>query len=125
MIKFFRRIKQKLIKEGNLKRYSLYAIGEILLVVIGILIAMQLNTWNQKRLNEKEENRILQDISEELQYNLFLQEKGNKIMQEVVKAAESLLVVINKRESRLDTAKIDMDIHKLTLQWMSETYYNI
>ena len=43
MIKFFRKIRQKLINEGNLKRYLLYAFGEILLVVIGILIALQIN----------------------------------------------------------------------------------
>ena len=47
MIKFFRKIRQKLIGEGNLKRYLIYAIGEILLVVIGILIALQINNWNE------------------------------------------------------------------------------
>ena len=52
MIKFFRRIRLKLIDEGNLKKYLVYAIGEILLVMIGILLALQVNNWN----NIKEEN---------------------------------------------------------------------
>ena len=53
MIKFFRKIRQKLIAEGNLKRYLIYAIGEIILVVIGILIALQINNWNENRKNNK------------------------------------------------------------------------
>ncbi|MGB5318748.1 DUF6090 family protein [Eudoraea sp.] len=48
MIKFFRRIRQQLLKENNLSKYLLYAIGEIVLVVIGILIALQINNWNQE-----------------------------------------------------------------------------
>jgi len=47
MIKFFRRIRWKLLDERNLKRYLIYAFGEILLVVIGILIALQINNWNE------------------------------------------------------------------------------
>ena len=48
MIKFFRRIRRKLLDERNLKRYLIYAFGEILLVVIGILIALQINNWNEE-----------------------------------------------------------------------------
>jgi len=48
MIKFFRRIRQKLLRENQFSKYLLYAIGEILLVVIGILIALQINNWNEK-----------------------------------------------------------------------------
>ncbi len=49
MLKFFRRIRLKLLDEGSLKKYLIYAIGEILLVVIGILIALQINNWNEQR----------------------------------------------------------------------------
>ena len=55
MIKFFRRIRQTMIKENKVSKYILYAVGEILLVVIGILIALQINNLNQsKNLSEKE-----------------------------------------------------------------------
>ena len=53
MIKFFRKIRQKLISENKFSKYLIYAIGEIILVVIGILIALQVNNKNQIR-NEKQ-----------------------------------------------------------------------
>ena len=56
MIKFFRKIRQKLIEQQKVRSYLLYAIGEIILVVIGILIALSINNWNEQR---KEQNRLL------------------------------------------------------------------
>lgn len=57
MIKFFRRIRKKLLSENKFSKYILYAIGEIILVVIGILIALQIGNWNNiRRLSD---NRIL------------------------------------------------------------------
>ncbi|TFV95649.1 hypothetical protein E4S40_05355 [Algoriphagus kandeliae] len=49
MIKFFRKIRQDLLSEGKTRKYLKYAIGEIVLVVIGILIALQINNWNENR----------------------------------------------------------------------------
>ena len=65
MIKFFRKIRQKLINEGNLKKYLIYAIGEILLVVIGILIALQINNWNENLKDRKDELNGLIDLKDE------------------------------------------------------------
>ena len=56
MNNFFRRIRQSLLAENKFSKYLLYAVGEILLVVIGILIALQINNWNEfnkERENEK------------------------------------------------------------------------
>lgn len=53
MLRFFRQLRQRLIIESQFSRYLLYAIGEILLVVIGILIALQVNNWNEERKNDK------------------------------------------------------------------------
>ena len=67
MISFFRRIRQKLFDTGNIKKYLLYAFGEIILVVIGILIAVQINNWNEsKKLEEKKQqyyDQLLSDIA--------------------------------------------------------------
>jgi len=52
MIKFFRKIRQRLLTENKFSKYLLYAIGEIALVVIGILIALGINDWNENRKNE-------------------------------------------------------------------------
>ena len=56
MIKLFRNIRKKLLEQGKTANYLKYAIGEIILVVIGILIALSINNWNE---NRKEENRLL------------------------------------------------------------------
>jgi NADH:ubiquinone oxidoreductase subunit 6 (subunit J) len=52
MIKFFREIRQQLLTENRFSKYLLYAIGEIVLVVIGILIALQINNWNEAKKQE-------------------------------------------------------------------------
>jgi len=57
VIKFFRKIRQNLLSEGKTRKYFKYAIGEIILVVIGILIALQINNWN----NENQEKNKLVD----------------------------------------------------------------
>jgi hypothetical protein len=50
LIKFFRKIRQKTLTENKFGKYLTYGIGEIILVVIGILIALQINNWNEERL---------------------------------------------------------------------------
>lgn len=66
MIKIFRDIRQKLISEGKTSKYLKYAIGEIVLVVIGILIALQINNWNEHRKLQSEELNLLADIKTNL-----------------------------------------------------------
>ncbi len=76
MIKFFRKIRQKLIEDGNPKRYLIYAIGEILLVVIGILIALQINNWNEGQKNHRAEKEkyaaIILDLERDLSRQMTL-----------------------------------------------------
>jgi len=62
MIKFFRKIRQQLAYDNNVSKYTRYAIGEIVLVVIGILIALQINNWNNNRIEHKIETNILSEI---------------------------------------------------------------
>lgn len=69
MIKFFRRIRYNLMERGRTIKYFKYAIGEIVLVVIGILIALQINTWNQARLERINEQNILKDLKVEFEAN--------------------------------------------------------
>jgi len=66
MIKFFRKVRQNLLSEGKTGKYLKYAIGEIVLVVIGILIALQINNWNENRKNQKELYNIYNQIVFEL-----------------------------------------------------------
>jgi len=66
MLRFFRTIRKKLIEEDNGRKYLLYAIGEILLVVIGILIALQVNNWNENRIQRNQETHYLEKLAEEM-----------------------------------------------------------
>ena len=69
MLRFFRTLRRKLLEEGRVRTYFWYAIGEVFLVVIGILIALQVNNWNQNRIDKNAavdfEARLLEDIYEE------------------------------------------------------------
>ncbi len=76
MIKFFRKIRQQLLSEGKTGKYLKYAIGEIFLVVIGILIALQINNWNENRKQQIKlqqiYHEILADLKRERDYANFI-----------------------------------------------------
>ena len=69
MIKFFRNIRQNLLHEGKTAKYLKYAIGEIFLVMIGILLALQVNNWNQERHQRQKEKKILIELKSDLVSN--------------------------------------------------------
>ena len=62
MLTFLRKIRRSLIESGSARKYFLYAIGEIALVVIGILIALQINNWNEDRKDKKVQFRLLKEL---------------------------------------------------------------
>jgi hypothetical protein len=66
MLHLFRFFRKDLIQVNNVKKYILYAFGEILLIVVGILIAMQIGNWNQERKDRLEEREVLSRISTEV-----------------------------------------------------------
>jgi hypothetical protein len=72
MLRFFRQIRQRLLTDNNFSKYLLYAIGEILLVVIGILIALQIDTWNKESNDRLLETRYLVNLKKELNFNIQL-----------------------------------------------------
>ena len=71
MIKFFRKIRYELMEKNKTGKYFKYAIGEIVLVVIGILIALQLNNLNEERKNARDLRPALQALQSEIQENIF------------------------------------------------------
>ncbi|WP_019669890.1 DUF6090 family protein [Eudoraea adriatica] len=70
MIKFFRHIRKQLLTENKTGKYIAYAIGEIILVVIGILIALQINNWNEERVARRSEQKLLMSLLEDFKSNL-------------------------------------------------------
>ena len=89
MIKFFRKIRQNLISEGKTGKYFKYAIGEIVLVVIGILIALQINTAKNEKDKRIEEITHLENILSDLK-----QDKSE------------LIKIIDRRKSKTESATI-------------------
>jgi len=80
MIKFFRKIRQKLLAENKFSKYLIYSIGEIFLVVIGILIALSVNNSNQDRLDKRSVRQCLVDLKIEIQGNNALLNHGKAIL---------------------------------------------
>lgn len=72
MLKYFRTIRKKLIDEDNVRKYLLYAIGEIALVMIGILLALQVNNWNEERKQIAAEKVIVGSAIESLSEDSLL-----------------------------------------------------
>ena len=70
MIHLIRQIRRGLLNQGKFQRYVLYAIGEILLVMIGILLALQVNNWNENNKRRSQEARLLVQLNNDLRSNL-------------------------------------------------------
>lgn len=107
MITFFRRIRQKLIDSGSVTKYLLYAIGEILLVVIGILIALQVNNWNENRKVRASEAEILKNLRIELISN---RDRLNDLLDTHRDEYEDGLILLNlfnKDVSGIPESKLD------------------
>lgn len=95
MIKFFRRIRFQLMSENRMGKYFKYAVGEIILVVIGILIALSINNYNNNRQQRKIEQAYLLSLQSEFKTNL---EKINNCLTEnhnQVKAVENMLTLFD------------------------------
>ena len=91
MIKFFRKIRRKLANENKFVQYSRYAVGEILLVMVGILLALQVNTWNEQRKLKILEIGILQNFKESLQKDLY-NLNSNMIVNHKIKTSINVLL---------------------------------
>lgn len=71
MFRFFRTLRQRLLTENRFSKYLLYAVGEITLVVIGILLALQIDTWNNANIDRRKEKEYLQNLLEDLETQEF------------------------------------------------------
>jgi hypothetical protein len=104
MIKFFRKIRQTLLTENKFSKYLLYALGEILLVVIGILIALSINNLNETRKDRDFEQAILLHLREDYQSNLLQLEQKNKMRETIIYNGFKILETIdNPNEANRDS----------------------
>lgn len=88
---FFRTIRQSLLAQGRITRYLTYAIGEILLVVVGILIALQINMWNEGRKDRAKEQVVLVRLIEEFNSNLQQLDEKIQIRENIIRSSTEAL----------------------------------
>ena len=106
MIKFFRKIRQQLLSENKFSKYLIYAIGEIFLVVIGILIALQINTWNQSKITLAKEQIYLKSLKNEFESNLKLLESEIQSNYDNRKAAIQIANYIDDTPQKFTSQKL-------------------
>ncbi|GMN11255.1 hypothetical protein MTsPCn9_11380 [Croceitalea sp. MTPC9] len=107
MIKFFRKIRQKLLSQNKFSKYLLYAFGEIVLVVIGILIALQINNWNNKRLDNLQAKDVKLNIHNEFIKNQKILNSSIKLNQDALDACARLIDLTGTDKS--DLLKYNLD----------------
>jgi len=106
MIKFFRHIRKTLIQQNNMGKYLKYAIGEVLLVVIGILIALQINNWNEERKDRNREQVILNNLRSDFTTNINNVNNAYDNFIHAYDASVSLLDII-RSDSDIDSSEIE------------------
>ena len=107
MIKFFRKIRQNLLMENKTGKYFKYAVGEIVLVVIGILIALSINTWNENRKDDIREQAILKSLKVNLNENLNLLNLANSATTNAYNASLNLHGLIKPKITNVNSKQID------------------
>ena len=91
MIKFFRHIRKRLLVDNQFNKYLLYAIGEIILVVIGILIALQINNSNENRKLRDQELHYLENVKTDLNLNISELDKYITVRNSRIESANKVL----------------------------------
>ncbi|RKE04825.1 hypothetical protein [Marinifilum flexuosum] len=131
MIKFFKKIRIKLLSENKFSKYLIYAIGEIILVVIGILIALSINNWNEKQKQKNKLNEIYLNVINDITTNIdgvqkvidFIEsnsEMFDKVMQDSLVEDD----VINGRAAYLLTGYQELSIEKSGFQELAQMNAN-
>ena len=101
MIQFFRTIRKDLIEKNKTGKYLKYAIGEIFLVVIGILIALQINNLNEERKLRNDEQALLHQLRQEFESNLAQLNQKIQMREIMINSAQKLLNMIDHKDQMI------------------------
>ena len=107
MTKIFHNTRKKLATENKVMAYLRYAVGEILLVVIGILIALQINNWNEERKNSAIEEEIISNLHEEFLQNKIVLKEVRDVLNKSEQCCYQLMNLMNKDRNYLSGYNID------------------
>ncbi len=123
MLKFFRKIRHKLLSENQTGKYFRYAVGEIFLVMIGILLALQVNNWNDIRLETKREQTILKNLRTEINDNLTELQRIYNGSEESYRSSVRLLEII-KDDSPINSEEIELLLNSIINGFFSLDLYS-
>jgi hypothetical protein len=113
MIKFFRKIRQNLINQGKTSKYFKYAIGEIVLVVIGILIALQINDWNEQRKEKIVEENFFENVLIDLEKDEEKLQYYHKFYTKRIEYLDTLLTYVRNPNIKMGIEKFGRYIEPL------------
>lgn len=109
-----------MVGKASLRRYTLYALGEVLLVMVGILLALQVNNWNIERQERKKEYEILKDLKVEFEANLKDANRTHNGNKEIVTKMNRLQSMLQIPKAELDPLSVDTCIYAL-FDWFTFT----
>ncbi len=119
MINFFRKIRLQLLAQNKVSRYLLYALGEIFLVVIGILIALQINNWNDWRKDRVKEKILLQDMAENLDLNIQNLQGDIEFLRAMNRSSTIVLEALGSRTPFSDSLRAHFHLARVSKQNLS------
>ena len=96
MLRLFSSIRQSLVAENKTAKYLKYAVGEVLLIMIGIILALQFNNWNEGRKLEQQRQELIVNLTNDFQANLERIEESLADVTTVVQSMESFLLLVGK-----------------------------
>lgn len=117
MINFFRKSRKKLADDNRPIKYLRYAIGEIVLVVIGILIALQINNWNEVQNEKKVELGYMKNLLEDLKADEIIYSEYIKNNIEVYNTIDSLVIYLNRPDRKEYTSKTSYWARIMTMKF--------
>lgn len=128
MIKFFRNIRKALLSENKFNKYLIYAIGEIILVVIGILIALQINNWNETNKRDNEAKKLLASIKTDLAADIEHIQQFLNVFEEEQASLEQQSQYLSSPDFPLDSlvdfAQSQINLYVYTFPGFSSSAYN-
>ena len=101
MIRFFKQIREELLKQKRVSRYIVYALGEIILIVVGILIAFSINNWQNNQEDRIKETAILKQLQTEFNSNLKQLDNKIDIRKDIINGAIKLIACLDDPKLRI------------------------
>lgn len=107
MLPFFRKIRYRLANDNQFFKYSRYAAGEIFLVVVGILLALQINNWNENRKNSALAKLFIEDFIKSLESDAALLDDRIQMNEEQI---QNILSILNTLENKDELSKAELEV---------------